>query len=145
MRKVAMAVTMVAALALVSVARGDEDKKADATLQLTGGSVAAGVGVTWAKGTLTYKGKEYPVSVSGLSVGDVGATKIAASGKVYNLTKLDDFNGNYTAVGTGVAVAGGASAVAAKNQNGVQVNLTSTTQGVKFALGAGGIEMKIKE
>ncbi len=145
MRKVAMAVTMVAALALVSVAHGDEDKKPDATIQLTGGSVAAGVGVSWASGTLTYKGKQYPISVNGLSVGDVGITKLAASGKVYNLKKLADFNGNYTSVGAGVTVAGGAGAVAAKNQNGVQVDLVATTQGVKFALGASGIEMKIKE
>jgi len=140
-----MAVTMVAALALVSVAHGDEDKKPDATIQLTGGSVAAGVGVSWASGTLTYKGKQYPISVNGLSVGDVGITKLAASGKVYNLKKLADFNGNYTSVGAGVTVAGGAGAVAAKNQNGVQVDLVATTQGVKFALGASGIEMKIKE
>ncbi len=145
MRKVAMAVTMVAALALVSVAHGDEDKKPDATIQLTGGSVAAGVGVSWASGTLTYKGKQYPISVNGLSVGDVGITKLAASGKVYNLKKVEDFNGNYTSIGTGVTVAGGAGAVAAKNQNGVQVDLVATTQGVKFALGASGIEMKIKE
>jgi len=140
-----MAVTMVAALALVSVAHGDEDKKPDATIQLTGGSVAAGVGVSWASGTLTYKGKQYPISVNGLSVGDVGITKLAASGKVYNLKKLADFNGNYTSVGAGMTVAGGAGAVAAKNQNGVQVDLVATTQGVKFALGASGIEMKIKE
>jgi len=140
-----MAVTMVAALALVSVAHGDEDKKPDATIQLTGGSVAAGVGVSWASGTLTYKGKQYPISVNGLSVGDVGITKLAASGKVYNLKKVEDFNGNYTSIGTGVTVAGGAGAVAAKNQNGVQVDLVATTQGVKFALGASGIEMKIKE
>ena len=145
MRKIAMAVTIVAALALIGVAQGEEDKQPDATIQLTGGSIAAGVGVSWGSGTLKYKGKEYPISVSGLSVGDVGATKLAASGKVYDLKKLEDFNGNYTAVGTGATVAGGAGALAAKNQNGVRVNLVSTTQGVKFALGASGIEMKIKE
>jgi len=101
--------------------------------------------VSWASGTLTYKGKQYPISVSGLSVGDVGVTKFAASAKVYNLKKLEDFNGNYTAIGAGVAVASGAGEVAAKNQNGVQVDLVTTTQGVKFALGASGIEMKLKK
>jgi len=50
------------------------------TLRLSGGSVAAGVGVDWASGTLTYQGKHYPVSVKGLSVGDVGVTSIEASG-----------------------------------------------------------------
>ena len=60
----------------------------DGTLRLSGGSVAAGVGVSWGGGTLTYKGKEYPIEVKGLSVGDVGATKIEASGSVYHLSKL---------------------------------------------------------
>lgn len=145
MRKVAMAVTMVAALALVGVAHAKEAKKPDATIQLSGGSVAAGVGLSWASGTLTYKGKKHPISVNGLSVGDVGVAKISASGKVYDLKSLEDFNGNYTSVGTGMTVAGGAGAIAAKNQNGVRINLVSTTKGVKFTLGTSGIEMKIKE
>jgi len=143
MRKAVMAVTMVAVLALVSVARA-ADEKPDATVQLKAGSVAAGVGVSWGSGTLTYKGKSHPISVNGLSVGDVGATKISASGKVYGLKKLEDFDGNYTAVGAGATVAGGASAFTAQNQNGVKVTLISTTKGMKFTLGTAGIEMKLK-
>jgi len=145
MRKVAMALTVAAALVVAGGAHAKGAKKPDATIQLSGGSVAAGVGLSWAKGTLSYKGKQYPITVNGLSVGDVGVTKIAASGKVYDLHKLEDFDGNYTAVGTGVTVAGGASGVAAKNQNGVRVDLFSTNKGVKFTLGASGIEMKVKE
>jgi hypothetical protein len=121
------------------------DKTPDATLKLSGGSVAAGVGISWGSGTLSYKGKEYPIDVKGLSVGDVGVTKLEASGKVYNLSKLDDFDGNYTAAGAGVTAAGGGSVVAMKNQNGVTVELVATTQGVKVALGAGGVDMKIKK
>jgi hypothetical protein len=124
---------------------GAGDKTPDGTLRLSGGSVAAGVGLHWGSGTLSYKGKEYPIDVKGLSVGDVGVTKIEASGKVYDLTKLDDFDGNYTAVGAGATAAGGASAAAMKNQNGVTVELVSTTQGVKVAIGGGGVEMKIKQ
>ncbi len=59
----------------LTLARAAEEKTADATLRLSGGSVAAGVGVSWASGTLTYKGKDYPVNVKGLSVGDVGVTR----------------------------------------------------------------------
>ena len=127
----------------LTVARA-EDKAPDATLKLSAGSVAAGIGVSWGSGTLTYKGKDYPISVAGLSVGDVGITKIEASGKVYNLKNLDDFNGNYTAGSVGAAVGGGASITGMKNQNGVSVQLVSTTQGVKFVLGGGGVDMKIK-
>ena len=136
----------IAALGLcLTIAHAAEEKTPDATLKLSGGSVAAGIGYSWASGTLSYKGKEYPVSVKGLSVGDVGATKIEASGSVYNLKSLDDFDGNYTAAGAGLTAAGGAGAATMKNQNGVTVNLVATTQGVKFALAAGGVEMKIKK
>ena len=31
-----------------------------------------------------------------------------------------------------------------KNQNGVTVELVATTQGVKFVLGGGGVDMKIR-
>jgi len=117
----------------------------DGKIKLSGGSIAAGVGVSWGSGTLTYHGKDYPISVNGLSISDVGITKIEASGDVSNLKKLEDFDGNYTAVGAGATVAGGASAVAMKNQNGVTVNLVATTQGVKFTLGGAGVSMKIKK
>jgi len=144
MRRMKM-LMIVAALGLVVRMAQAEEQKPDATLRLSGGSVAAGLGVTWGGGTLTYKGKDYPISVTGISAGDVGVTKLEASGKVYNLKKLDDFDGNYTAAAAGATLAGGGSAVAMRNQNGVSVNLVATTQGVKLVLGGGGVEMKIKK
>ena len=138
------ALVAVAALGMVLSAAQAADTP-DAKIKLSGGSVAAGVGVSWASGTLTYKGKDYPISVSGLSVGDVGVTKLEASGDVFNLKTLGDFDGNYTAVAAGATIAGGGGAASMKNQNGVTVNLVATTQGVKFVLGAGGVSMKIKK
>jgi hypothetical protein len=144
MRRMIGLATIAALGFCLTVAQAAEEMKPDATLKLSGGSVAAGIGISWGSGTLTYKGKDYPIDVKGLSVGDVGMTKLEASGSVYNLKNLDDFNGNYTAAAAGLTAAGGASVAAMKNQNGVKVNLVATTQGVKFALGAGGVDMKIK-
>jgi hypothetical protein len=144
MKRIVMLMTMAALTVALTTARAD-DKAPDATLKLSGGSVAAGIGVSWGSGTLTFKGKDYPIDVKGLSVGDVGVTKIEASGKVYGLKDLANFDGNYAAAGAGAAVAGGGSVVAMRNQNGVEVTLTSTTQGVKIALGGGGVDMKIKK
>lgn len=96
----------VAVLSLgLSVAQAQEETP-DATLKLSTGSVAAGIGFNWGSGTLTYQGKTYPIDVKGLSIGDAGISKIEASGKVYNLKKLDDFNGNFTAAEVGVTAAG---------------------------------------
>jgi len=135
----------VAALGLALTAAEAKSRTPNATLRLTGGSVAAGVGVDWGRGTLTYQGKTYPVAVKGLSVGDVGVTSIEASGKVFNLKKLSDFDGNYTAVDAGLTAAGGAGVAAMKNQNGVTVELVSTTRGVDIALGGAGVDMKINK
>jgi hypothetical protein len=145
MRRI-MALMVIAGLGLVlTVAEAKQKKTPDATLALHAGSVAAGIGISWGGGTLKYKGKEYPIDVKGLSVGDVGATSIEASGKVYHLKSISDFDGNYTAVGAGMTVAGGGSVATMKNQNGVTVDLVATTKGLKFTLGAGGVDMKVKQ
>ena len=115
-----------------------KEHKPDAILQLSGGSIAAGIGFSWGSGTLTYKGKDYPVSVNGLSLGKVGITGGSASGEVYHLKKLEDFNGHYNAGGAGMTIAGGRNAMAIKNQNGVKVLLASTTRGVDLTLAGGG-------
>ena len=117
----------------------------DATLQLNSGAVAAGVGISWGKGTLNYKGKQYPVSVSGLSLGKVGITKVTASGEVYNLKRLQDFSGNYTSATADITLAGGHSGVTMKNQNGVLVVIHATSKGVDLTIGASGVDMKLKK
>jgi len=109
------------------------------TIQLSGGSIAAGIGYTWGKGTLFFEGKRYPFSVDGLSILHVGASGYTASGTVYHLAKPSDLGGVYTAFSAGVAVAGGASATAMKNSNGVVIQMTSTHAGLNFSLGPKGV------
>jgi hypothetical protein len=125
-----------------------KQEKPEATLQLSGGSLAAGIGFSWGKGTLTYKGKDYPVKVNGLSLGKVGITGASAYGEVYHLKKLQDFNGHYHAGGAGrrgVTLASGQSATAMTNQAGVTVLLSATQRGVDVNLGGAGVDMAIKK
>jgi len=143
MRTFAIALVALASVSLgLHLALAGVDKP-DAVIKLKGGSVAAGVGISWGSGTLVYRGKRYPISIEGLNVGDVGVTKVTASGKVYGLKKLEDLDGNYAAVDAGASLGGGGETAAMKNQNGVTVNLVSTTQGVKLALAAGGVSIKV--
>jgi hypothetical protein len=145
MRQLALGLMVAATLALPFSTAQAKAKAPDATLQLREGSVAAGIGFSWGGGTLTFRGKRYPVKVDGLSVGSVGISRATASGSVYNLKSLNDFNGTYTAVGAGAAVAGGGSVSTMQNQNGVRINLRATTQGVKFTLGAAGVNLQIQQ
>jgi len=120
-------------------------KTPDGTLTLSEGSVAVGIGFSWGKGTLSYQGKTYPVKVQGLSVGEVGVDRATATGKIYNLKKLTDFNGNYTAAGAAGTVGGGAGISTMRNQNGVTIDLTSTTQGASLKLAAEGLRLSVQE
>jgi len=76
----------------------------DATVKLTGGIVAAGVGYKWGHGTLTYQGQQFRFCVRGLSVGDVGAASLDARGNVDNLKAPEDFVGKYFALSGGFAI-----------------------------------------
>ena len=138
------AVTLTAFLLLSGFAAA-QDKKPDATLSMSEGQVAVGIGFSWGKGVLAYQGKEYPFKVNGLSVVDVGITKATSSGKVYNLKKLEDFNGNYTAASAEGTVAGGAGVLKMKNQNGVEIELVSTTQGVNLKLSVEGVKIQLEK
>jgi hypothetical protein len=125
-----------------------EHARPDATLRLKGGSFAAGIGFSWGSGTLTYQGKDYPVSVNGLSLGKVGITGASAYGEVYNLKHLQDFTGHYHAGGAGrrgVTLASGQSATAMTNPAGVTVLLSSTQRGVDVNLTGGGVDMQLKK
>ena len=137
---------IVLALAVVVLVAGTAiaQEKPDATLVFSGGSVAAGIGFSWGSGTLTYNGKEYPFSVEGLSVGSVGASSVTASGDVFNLKALEDFNGNYTAATAQATVGGGVGATAMQNQKSVVLKIVSTTQGLDFKFAADGVKFTLK-
>ncbi len=115
-----------------------------ATVDLTGGSIAAGVGYVWGHGNLIYRGKSHKFKLSGLSLVDVGVAHITASGVVYNLRDIKDFDGNYVAVSAGLTVAGGGSAAVLRNEHGVVIKLLSTTEGLRFNLSGDGVGVKLE-
>ena len=135
---------MVVALAGLALA-AEKEKTPDATLKLSEGQVAVGIGWSWGKGVLTLKGKDYPFKVGGLSVGDVGITTATAEGKVYNLKKLEDFNGTYVSAAAEVTVGVGAGATAMKNQNGVVIHLFPITKGVNLKLAGEGVKFTLEK
>jgi hypothetical protein len=125
----------------------ENESRPDATLRLSGGSFALGIGFRWGSATLSYKGKEYPVKMNGLSVGKVGMTSVSAHGEVFNLKHLQDFNGHYNvgAEGTrGVTIAKGKAGTLMTNQAGVIVRLAATQTGVDVNATGGGVDMQIQ-
>jgi hypothetical protein len=120
----------------------------DGTVKITRRSVAEGIGLSWGEGALSFKGNSYVFTFRArapLRELDASVSAAELSGQVFNLKKLDDFNGNYKIVeGSDVASAGGTQATL-KNQNGVVVNLVSSVAGRKFTLGRDGMDIELKQ
>jgi hypothetical protein len=121
------------------------EKKPDATLKLTEGQVGLGIGWTWGKGVLSYKGKEYPFKIEGLSVGDVGAVDVKAEGKVYNLKKLSDFTGQYVAASAEATLGLGAGATALQSDKNVVIHLLPKTKGANLKLAGEGMKITLEK
>ena len=146
LRQIGISLLVVGVMTSFAVA-AEKEGKPDATLRLSFKSVAIGVGFSSGEGTLTYKGKDYPVKVKGLSVGKVGITSSSAYGEVFNLKHLQDFNGHYNvgAAGTrGVTLGGGKSGTLMTNQAGVIVRVSSTQKGVNVNATGGGVDMQLQ-
>ncbi len=133
-------------LGMLGAAYSEEAKaKPDATITLESKSVAAGIGFSWGDGKLNYDGHTYKLSVDGLTVGSVGASHVTATGEVFKLKKLADFNGRYAAVVGEATVGGGAGGLIMTNQNDVEIHMTSTTQGIKLTAGMSGVKLSIEK
>src|SRR3979409_883332 len=67
------------------------------------------VGVGGGRGVLTFRGRNYPFRVSGMSLGaTIGASTSQMSGRALNLRGPGDIAGTYSALGAGGALAAGA-------------------------------------
>src|SRR5262245_58345481 len=132
-------------LSVGTVAIAADKRTPDATVKLSEGSVAVRIGWSWGHGQLSFQGKTYKFKVEGLSVGEVGVTKAEATGNVYDLKKLEDFDGVYGAASAGIAVQEGKGATAVINPKGVQIVLTSITKGATLKIAAEGLKVKLEK
>ena len=88
-------------------------------------------------GTLHYKGKEYPFEVGGLGVGGLGASSLQATGKVYNLERVEDFIGAYGQARMGVVLGDQSTGTLwLENPNGVYMELNAERVGAMLSMGA---------
>jgi len=141
-KALSLGVMVLIMVVLISGPAFSQDKP-DATVRLSQGQIAIGIGYTWGNGVLTYNGKEYAFKIRGLSVVDVGISSANANGEVFKLKKLADFNGTYTTVSGEATLAGGAGVVTMKNQNGVTIKLFALTQGINFKLALEGVKLTL--
>jgi hypothetical protein len=124
-----------------------EERVASGLVTLKMKSVALGVGGSWGDGVLTYQGRNYPFSISGLSLVDVGISNYTGAGKVYDLSSPGNLAGNYAAGQATFAVAGGDSAMSMKNDKGVTIVILKNEgkeSGTQLSMGPAGMKIMMK-
>jgi hypothetical protein len=137
-----IALFLVLALATTAVPADSPNPSGKVSIDTT--SIAAGVGVSWGDGTLSFKGKNIRFSVDGLTLVDWGISKASAVGEVYNLNDASQFAGNYLAGEAGFALGPGMGGISMRNQNGVIMVLRSVSTGARLQLGPSGMKITMK-
>jgi hypothetical protein len=103
------------------------------------------VGVGGGEGVLVFRGKRYPFTVSGMSVGfTIGASTTKLVGRALNLSGPGSIEGSYSAIGAGGAVAAGAGGVQLQNANGVILQLSGPKVGAELSAAVGGVTIRLK-
>jgi len=103
------------------------------------------VGVGGGSGVLTFRGRNYPFKVSGMSLGaTIGASTNRLVGRALNMHAPGDIAGAYSAIGAGGALAGGAGGVQLQNAKGVILQLQGVKVGVELSAAVGGVEITME-
>jgi hypothetical protein len=103
------------------------------------------VGIGGGQGVLTFRGKQYPFTVSGMSVGfTIGASTTKFVGRALNLRSPGDLAGSYATGGAGGALAAGAGGVQLQNASGVILQLSGPKVGAEVSAAVGGVTITMQ-
>ena len=130
-----------------SVSAGSHMKKDEptATIEISNWRVGFVVGYGGGSGKLHYQGKSYPLTIKGLRVGAAaGIAKANLTGDVYNLTKPEDIEGDYSAGAAAAAVVMGGKVWSLENAKGVIIKVKGKEKGLELALDLSGMTVKLQ-
>ncbi len=103
------------------------------------------IGGSGGRGTLTFHGRRYPLSVGGLSAGLVfGASETYFVGTVSNIFSPVDVAGVYGAAGAGAAIVAGAGAIVLKNDKGAVLSLSGRQVGLIANVDLSGMAISLR-
>src|SRR5712664_1074836 len=131
-------------LASSTVTTGARAETGQVAVVFTKGGLIVGVG--GGDGVLVLRGKRYPFTVSGMSVGfTIGASTTKFVGRALNLSGPASIEGTYGTIGAGGAVAAGAGGVQLQNANGVILQLSGPKVGAEVSAAVGGVTVRLKQ
>ena len=130
-------------LASSTVTTGARAETGQVAVVFTKGGLIVGVG--GGDGVLVLRGKRYPFTVSGMSVGlTIGASTTKFVGRALNLSGPASIEGSYSAMGAGGAIAAGAGGVQLQNANGVILQLSGPKVGAELSAAVGGVTIRLR-
>jgi len=104
------------------------------------------IGGSTGGGVLTYDGEKHAFKMGGISLGaNIGASNFSATGQVYDMKNIDQFEGTYVRLTGSVALGGGMGDMTLRNENGVIMSLRGTTQGLQLNAGASGVTVRFEK
>jgi hypothetical protein len=145
MGKYSAGLAMVVVLIICAVLVTPSHAQAPGYLRIVFAKAGLIVGAGGGRGVLTYRGRDYPFRVSGLSLGvTIGASAMRLTGRVSGLREVKDFAGTYDAVGGGGAYLGGVGGVQLTNKKGVIITLQGIEVGMEFAANRSAIRISLQ-
>jgi hypothetical protein len=104
------------------------------TVRVTVAKAGFIVGAGGGKGVLTFRHRNYPFTVQGLSLGlTAGASINKLVGRAEYINELSDFAGTYSVLGAGGALVGGVGGVQLRNDKGVTITLQGPKGGLEVS------------
>lgn len=126
-RSVSLAVIAAGAVSVASAAHADSG-----TIRFAVYKAAFFVGGSGGKGTFTFHGKSYPISVGAVSGGlAFGVSKTYFRGTVRHIRRARDVTGVYGAAGGGGTIGKGAQVIIMTNDKGAQLELSGKQVGLQ--------------
>ena len=118
----------------VSVGMATPSHAIMATVRVTVAKASFIVGAGGGKGVLSFRHRNYPFTVQGLSLGiTAGASINKLVGQANYINELSDFAGTYNVVGAGGALFGGVGGVKLRNDKGVTITLQGPKGGLEVS------------
>lgn len=103
------------------------------------------IGASGGSGTLTFHGRQYPLSIGGIDAGLVfGASQTNLSGRVTNIRRPSDVAGVYGAGGAGAAIGVGARAIVLTNEKGAVLQLSGRQTGLMLNADLSGLAISLR-
>ena len=122
------------AMLIASIGLATPSHAVTGTVRVTVAKAGLVMGVGGGKGVLTFRHRNYPFTVQGLSLGlTAGASLNKLVGRADYINELSDFDGTYSVVGVGGALVGGVGGVQLSNAKGVIITLQGPKAGVELS------------